>query len=176
MPDFGFVGTSYEAPSIYQDAQECINFYAEIDPQKQPGERGVVALYPTPGLTLQTQLAVAEVRGLHTLSGETILIAVSVTPVVSPPPPDESLPPLEHAAVRSVNAHTTAIAAVQVLERDMKGPPEDFEMVLTFARNITIAKSDASSDWCHPLRSSARFPRGVWGIGHSRSHAPRGKE
>ena len=31
MPDFGFVGTSYEAPSIYQDAQECINFYAEID-------------------------------------------------------------------------------------------------------------------------------------------------
>ena len=83
MPDFGFVGTSYEAPSIYQDAQECINFYAEIDPQKQPGERGVVALYPTPGLTLQTQLAVAEVRGLHTLSGETILIAVSGASVYS---------------------------------------------------------------------------------------------
>ena len=83
MPDFGFVGTSYEAPSIYQDAQECINFYAEIDPQKQAGERGVVALYPTPGLTLQTQLAVAEVRGLHTLSGETILIAVSGASVYS---------------------------------------------------------------------------------------------
>ena len=83
MPDFGFVGTSYEAPSIYQDAQECINFYAEIDPQKQPGERGVVALYPTPGLSLQTQLAVAEVRGLHTLSGETILIAVSGASVYS---------------------------------------------------------------------------------------------
>ena len=83
MPDFGFVGTSYEAPSIYQDAQECINFYAEIDPQKQPGERGVVALYPTPGLLLQTQLAVAEVRGLHTLSGETILIAVSGASVYS---------------------------------------------------------------------------------------------
>jgi hypothetical protein len=31
MPDFGFVGASYEAPSIYQDAQECINFYPEID-------------------------------------------------------------------------------------------------------------------------------------------------
>jgi hypothetical protein len=83
MPDFGFVGTSYEAPSIYQDAQECINFFAEINPQKQPGERGVVALYPTPGLVLKTQLAVAEVRGLHTMSGEQILIAVSGANVYS---------------------------------------------------------------------------------------------
>ena len=77
MPDFGFVGTSYTAPSIYQDDQECINFFAEIDPIKQAGERGIVALYPTPGLTLQTQLTAAEVRGLHTMSGETILIAVA---------------------------------------------------------------------------------------------------
>ena len=77
MADFGFVGTSYTAPSIYQDDQECINFFAEIDPTKQAGERGIVALYPTPGLTLQTQLVQAEVRGLHTMSGETILIAVA---------------------------------------------------------------------------------------------------
>jgi hypothetical protein len=77
MADFGFVGTSYTAPSIYQDDQECINFFAEIDPTKQPGERGIVALYPTPGLLLQTQLAQAEVRGLHTMSGETLMIAVA---------------------------------------------------------------------------------------------------
>jgi hypothetical protein len=77
MADFGFVGTSYTAPSIYQDDQECINFFAEIDPTKQPGERGIVALYPTPGLQLQTQLVPAEVRGLHTMSGEQILIAVA---------------------------------------------------------------------------------------------------
>ena len=51
MSDFGFVGPSYEAASIYQEAQECINFYPEIDPLKPPGSRGVVALYPTPGLT-----------------------------------------------------------------------------------------------------------------------------
>lgn len=76
MPDFGFVGTSYEAPSIYQDAQECINFFAEIDPTKQPGERGIVALYPTPGLTLQVQLPDGEVRGLFTLSGYQYVIAV----------------------------------------------------------------------------------------------------
>ena len=77
MPDFGFVGASYTAPSIYQDAQECINFFPEIDPTKQPGDRGVVSLYPTPGLTTQLVLpAGAEVRGLRTLSGGSQAIAV----------------------------------------------------------------------------------------------------
>jgi len=76
MPDFGFVGPSYEAPSIYQDAQECINFYPEIDSLKAPGSRGVVALYPTPGLTQQLQLANAPVRGMRALSGGNILIAI----------------------------------------------------------------------------------------------------
>ena len=77
MPDFGFVGASYEAPSIYQDAQECINFFPEIDATKQPGERGVVALYPTPGLTTQVVLpALAEVRGMRTVSGGQQMVAV----------------------------------------------------------------------------------------------------
>ena len=49
MADFGFVGASYEAPTIYQDAQECINWYPEIDPVKPDGARGVIALLPTPG-------------------------------------------------------------------------------------------------------------------------------
>ena len=77
MADFGFVGPSYEAPSIYQDAQECINFRAEIDLLKQPGQRGVVALYPTPGLTskivFQNQ---QEVRGMRTVSGGQYMVAV----------------------------------------------------------------------------------------------------
>ena len=77
MPDFGFVGASYEAPSIYQDAQECINFFPEIDPTKPQGDRGVAALYPTPGLSalvlFQNQ---EEVRGMNTLSGGSILVAV----------------------------------------------------------------------------------------------------
>lgn len=77
MPDFGFVGPSYEAPSIYQDAQECINYYPEIDPLKQPGDRGVVALYPTPGLTSQVVLQTAqEVRGMRTVSGGAQIVAV----------------------------------------------------------------------------------------------------
>jgi hypothetical protein len=77
MPDFGFVGASYEAPSIYQDAQECINWYPEVDPTKQAGERGVVALYPTPGLVSQIVLRnQQEVRGMRTLSGGSLLMAV----------------------------------------------------------------------------------------------------
>ena len=78
MPDFGFVGPSYEAPSIYQEAQECINFFPEIDPLKQPNNRGVVALYPTPGLTIHAVLPnKQEVRGLYTVSGGAQMIAVS---------------------------------------------------------------------------------------------------
>jgi len=77
MPDFGFVGASYEAPSIYQDAQECINFFPEIDPTKPQGDRGVSALYPTPGLSslvlFQNQ---QEVRGMVTLSGGSFMVAV----------------------------------------------------------------------------------------------------
>lgn len=77
MPDFGFVGPSYEAPSIYQDAQECINWRPEIDPTKQPGQRGIVALYPTPGLTTKSVLtAQSVVRGLHTVSSSDYMIAV----------------------------------------------------------------------------------------------------
>ena len=76
MPDFGFVGPSYSAPSIYQDDQECINFRPEIDPLKQPGQYGVIALYPTPGLTTKLVLDTGEVRGLRTVSGGQYLVAV----------------------------------------------------------------------------------------------------
>lgn len=77
MADFGFVGSAYEAPSIYQDAQECINFRPEVDPTKQPGSRGVVALYPTPGLTNVVTLQNSqEVRGMRAVSGQDYLVAV----------------------------------------------------------------------------------------------------
>ena len=76
MADFGFVGPSYTAPSIYQNDSECINFRPEIDPLKQPGDRGVVALYPTPGLTAKVLLNPAEVRGMRTVSGGQQMVAV----------------------------------------------------------------------------------------------------
>ena len=77
MADFGFVGPSYPATSIYVDSNECINFLPEIDPLKQPGDRGVVALYPTPGLTVKAQMPnQQEVRGMRTLSGGTKMLVV----------------------------------------------------------------------------------------------------
>jgi len=77
MADFGFVGASYVAPSIYQDDQECINFRPEIDPAKGQGARGVVALYPTPGLTNVVTLQNAQaVRGMRTVSGGNYCVAV----------------------------------------------------------------------------------------------------
>ena len=81
MADFGFVGPSYEAPSIYQDAQECINFYPEIDPTKGQGNRGVIALYPTPGLITKLSLdgdiyGNQEVRGMKALAGGQWLVVV----------------------------------------------------------------------------------------------------
>jgi len=78
MAEMGIVGPSYSAPSIYQDDQECINYRPEVDPLKQPGQRGVVALYPTPGLTTVFTLdALAQVRGMRTLSASNYLVVVS---------------------------------------------------------------------------------------------------
>lgn len=86
MPDFGMVGAAYEAPSIYQDAQVCLNWYPEVDPMKNSGQRnmgvagdrGVMALYPTPGLTIEVTLDnPAMVRGMHPLPGDTNSVVVS---------------------------------------------------------------------------------------------------
>ena len=76
MPDFGFVGPSYEAPSIYQDDQECINFRPEVDPLKQPGQYGVIALYPTPGLVTKLTLNYGEVRGMRNVSSGNYMVIV----------------------------------------------------------------------------------------------------
>lgn len=84
MPDFGFVGGAYEAPSIYQDDQALINWYPETDSSKNagnkgmgvPGDRGVVALYPRPGLTPVVTPSSAAVRALYTLPGQTQFLTV----------------------------------------------------------------------------------------------------
>jgi len=77
MPEFrGFVGPSYVAPSIYQDDQELINYYVEIDPEKQPNERGYATLYPTPGLNIKVIGGPGPTRGLWTIPGGTLMAAV----------------------------------------------------------------------------------------------------
>ena len=84
MPDFGFVGESYTARSIYQDDQETYNWYPEVDKERGSDARGVKALYPTPGLTFIEQLPdAAEVRGLYTVSGSIQMIAVCGSSVYS---------------------------------------------------------------------------------------------
>lgn len=73
--DFPFVGPAYQAASIYQDDQELINWFAEVDPFRK--DRGVIALYPTPGLLQKALLATGQpVRALWTRSGGAILYAV----------------------------------------------------------------------------------------------------
>ena len=77
MSDFNFVGAAYQAPSAYQNAQECINWYPEVDPTKTEGERGITSLYPTPGLLLKVQLGLsAEVRALYVVPSGSTMIAV----------------------------------------------------------------------------------------------------
>jgi hypothetical protein len=78
MPDFGFVGEAYTASSITQDAQECINLYPEIDRTKSPNERGVVALYPTPGFIARSFFgSPVEVRGAWPQPGGNTLFVVA---------------------------------------------------------------------------------------------------
>lgn len=55
--DFGFVGPSYTAPDPYQDRQETINWYPEVDKSKDA--KVVIALLGCPGL-----VQVATVKGL----------------------------------------------------------------------------------------------------------------
>ena len=71
--DFGFVGQSYTARSIYQAADETINLYVEQLQTERADGRGKMALYPTPGkVSLLTFPDLAEVRGLGVLSGSTV--------------------------------------------------------------------------------------------------------
>lgn len=86
MPDFGVVGAAYTAQSRTQDDQELINWYAEADPTKSPGskengvpgDRGVMALYPTPGLVLVGTPEEAEVRAMRTVN-DTLYLVVGST-------------------------------------------------------------------------------------------------
>jgi hypothetical protein len=83
--DFNFVGDAYAAASVTQDCQRLINWYPEVDAAKFAGspstgivgQRGVVALYPTPGLLLRfTLAALGEVRAMHVVPGGATLYAV----------------------------------------------------------------------------------------------------
>jgi hypothetical protein len=76
--DPGFVGAAYQAASPTQDAQDLVNWYPEIDMTKQPGERGVIALYPTPGFFAKLAVfANVQIRGFRVRPGGQFLYFVA---------------------------------------------------------------------------------------------------
>ncbi len=85
MSDFGFVGASYEAASITQDDEACINWYVEAaapladiaSTAENESKRGYLALYPTPGLLMRAELKAGEVRGMYVIPGGATALIVS---------------------------------------------------------------------------------------------------
>lgn len=148
MADFGFVGGAYEAPSIYQDAQQLINWYCEVDHEKedaayyeQLGEaktRGVVALYPTPGFGSPiAQPASGEVRGMYTLADGTLLFFVIGTTAYK-------MDTLN--AVTAIGTLTTGSGAVDIVDNSLHVMIVDgvnrYAYILASGTFSTIASTD----------------------------------
>lgn len=75
--DFDFIGSAYTANSITQDAQDLVNWYCEVDVTKSGKDRGVIALYPTPGRTLLATLdPTGPIRGMMVIPGGSICLMV----------------------------------------------------------------------------------------------------
>lgn len=73
MPEFAFVGPSYEAANPLQDCQRLINWYPEIDKNKDA--KSVIALLGTPGL-ISAASGSGEVRGGWVLPGNRKAVVV----------------------------------------------------------------------------------------------------
>ena len=73
--DFGFVGGSYEAAMVLQDAQRLINWYVEIDPNPKAKEE--LALLGAPGLNPVASTQTGAVRGMWVLPGSQQALVVT---------------------------------------------------------------------------------------------------
>ena len=62
MPEFNFIGGSYQAPSLTADAQTCYNLYLERDESGAGKSKAI--LLGTPGLTLLATLPTSPIRAL----------------------------------------------------------------------------------------------------------------
>jgi len=69
-----FAERAYATRSLNANAQELINYYAEVNPESSKEE---FVAYPSPGTTLFADLGVFPIRGLHEFLGD--LYAVSST-------------------------------------------------------------------------------------------------
>ena len=75
MPDFGFVGPAYVAANPDQDRQVCVNWYVEIDPNKEAKEPK--SLLSVPGKVAVATCGTGPVRGAYTLPGGTQALVAS---------------------------------------------------------------------------------------------------
>jgi hypothetical protein len=66
-----FVGGAYKGFSTDHDAQECINWYVDIDPKSDKP----MALYPTPGTVLLATVGTGPIRGMHAYNGALIVVS-----------------------------------------------------------------------------------------------------
>jgi hypothetical protein len=73
--DFGFVGGSYEAAMVLQDAQRLINWFIEADPN--PRAKEMLALLGCPGLNPVASSQAGQVRGAWVLPGSTQALFVT---------------------------------------------------------------------------------------------------
>lgn len=73
--DWGFVGDSYAAPDILQDAQTCINWYVEIS--ERQSSKMPLALLGCPGLNPVATTQTGAVRGAWVLPGGQRAIVVT---------------------------------------------------------------------------------------------------
>ncbi len=78
MPETGFIGDAYAQESITQDGQDLVNWYCEVSERKGQGQRGVIALYPTPGFIARAFFgSPVEIRGLWVRPGDQTMYVVA---------------------------------------------------------------------------------------------------
>ena len=102
--DFGFVGDSSQMTMTLQDAQDAINWYTEISPEK--GAKEPVALLGCPGKTPIVSTQAGQVRGLWVLPGGIQALAVVSNTVyvvtLLVPATQNSIPQFSVASVGSI--------------------------------------------------------------------------
>ena len=72
--DIPFIGAAYKARSVDANAQECINWYTEVDDKSA---KTPIALYPTPGLPLVKSAGSGKHRGSLDFKGKAYFVVGS---------------------------------------------------------------------------------------------------
>ena len=123
--DFGFVGQSYQAAVVLQNAEDSINWFLEHDPTENPKMPN--ALLACPGLAAMVNTQLGQVRGLWVLPGGNQALAAvanAVWLITIQNPATASLPPvLASTYVGALNTSTGPVVMrdVGVLQNGLGG-------------------------------------------------------